>query len=152
MSTFRLIITWVFLLLCATPTWAQFETGSITGTVTDNSGGALPGATVTMRNLATNVTQMTVTNDAGAYEFFTLRVGRYEVKVELSGFTSATVPDVALAIGNRQRVDVSLNVGAVSESVEVQAQGLRLEKDSSQRSSVVTAEQAVALPLPGREY
>ncbi|HTV02086.1 MAG TPA: carboxypeptidase regulatory-like domain-containing protein, partial [Luteitalea sp.] len=152
MATARLIFVWVFLLLCATPSWAQFETGSITGTVTDNSGGALPGATVTLRNLATNVTQVTVTNDSGAYEFFTLRVGRYEVKVELSGFTSATLPDVALAIGNRQRVDVSLNVGALSESVEVQAQGVSLERDSSQRSSVVTAEQAVALPLPGREY
>ena len=147
----RLILTWVFL-LCAAPAWAQFETGSITGTVTDSSGGTLPGATVTLRNLATNVTQMTVTNDTGAYEFFTLRVGRYEVKVELSGFTTATVPDVALAISNRQRVDVGLNVGALSESVEVQAQGVRLERDSSQRSAVVTAEQAVALPLPGREY
>ena len=152
LSTLRLIFTWVFLLLCATPSWAQFETGSITGTVTDGSGGALPGATVTLRNLATNVTQSTVTNDTGAYEFFTLRVGRYDVKVELSGFTTATVPDVALAIGNRQRVDVSLNVGALAESVDVQAQGVRLERDSSQRSSVVTAEQAVALPLPGREY
>ena len=81
----RLLVVWVFILLCATPSWAQFETGSITGTVTDNSGGALPGATVTLRNLDTNVTQITVTNDSGAYEFFTLRVGRYEVKTELDG-------------------------------------------------------------------
>ena len=66
MTTARLFCTWVFLLLCATPSWAQFETGSITGTVTDNSGGALPGATVTLRNLATNVTQVAVTNDSGA--------------------------------------------------------------------------------------
>jgi hypothetical protein len=146
------MLVWVFMLVCVTPTWAQFETGSITGTVTDDSGGALPGATVTLRNLATNVTQVTVTNASGAYEFFTLRVGRYEVKVELSSFATTTVPDVALAIGNRQRVDVMLKVGDLSESIEVQAQGVRLERDSSQRSSVITSEQAVALPLPGREY
>lgn len=154
MAKIRLIAVWVFLMLCSTalPSWAQFETGSITGAVTDDSGGALPGATVTLRNLGTNVTQVTVTNDAGTYEFFTLRVGRYEVKVELSGFTGVTVSDVALAIGNRQRVDVTLNIGQVSETVEVQAQGVGLERDSSQRSSVVTSEQAVALPLPGREY
>ena len=118
----------------------------------DKSGGVLPGVTVTVRNLDTNVSQTTVTNDSGAYEFFTLRVGRYEIKAELAGFTAATVHDIALAIGNRQRVDVALGVGELSETVEVQAQGLRLERDSSQRSSVVTAEQAVALPLPGREY
>jgi hypothetical protein len=112
----------------------------------------LPGVTVTVRNVDTNVSQTTVTNDSGAYEFFTLRVGRYEIKAELAGFTAATVHEIALAIGNRQRVDVTLGVGELSESVEVQAQGLRLERDSSQRSSVVTAEQAVALPLPGREY
>jgi hypothetical protein len=150
--TARLIVIWVFTLLCATPSWAQFETGSITGTVSDASGGALPGATVTLRNLDTNVSQATVTNDSGAYEFFTLRVGRYSVTVELSGFATTTMPEVALAIGNRQRVDLTMGVGELAESVEVQAQGVGLERDSSQRSAVVTAEQAVALPLPGREY
>ncbi|MGV3518410.1 carboxypeptidase regulatory-like domain-containing protein [Luteitalea sp.] len=152
MASLRLIVVWVFMLSCSSPSWAQFETGSITGTVTDTSGGALPGATVTLRNLDTNVTQITVTNESGAYEFFTLRVGRYAVTVELSSFSTATVPEIALAIGNRQRVDVSLQVGDLSEAIEVQAQGVRLERDSSQRSSVVTSEQAVALPLPGREY
>lgn len=146
------ILAWVMVLLCTTLAHAQFETGSITGTVQDKSGGVLPGVTVTVRNVDTGVTQTTVTNDAGTYEFFTLRVGRYELRTELSGFASTTVSDIALAIGNRQRVDVTMGVGELSETVEVLAQGVRLEKDSSQRSSVVTSEQAVALPLPGREY
>ena len=148
----RPILAWVLVLLCATAAHAQFETGSITGTVQDRSGGVLPGVTVTLRNVDTGVTQSTVTNDSGAYEFFTLRVGRYEVKTALQGFATTTISDIALAVGNRQRVDVTMGVGDLAEAVEVQAQGLRLEKDSSQRSSVVTAEQAVALPLPGREY
>ena len=152
MSLRQLLMCGALLLCLAWPADAQFETGSITGTVQDKSGGVLPGVTVTLRNVDTNVSQVATTNDSGAYEFFTLRVGRYEIKAELSGFSTATVQDIALAIGNRQRVDVTLGVGELSESVEVQAQGLRLEKDSSQRSSVVTSEQAVALPLPGREY
>ena len=134
----RILMCFALLSSLAWPAYAQFETGSITGTVQDRSGGVLPGVTVTLRNLDTNVTQVTTTNDSGAYEFFTLRVGRYEVKAELSGFSTATVQDIALAIGNRQRVDVTLAVGELSESVEVQAQGLRLAKDTSQRSSVVT--------------
>lgn len=152
MSFKHLFVCCALLLGWATPAHAQFETGSITGTVQDKSGGVLPGVTVTLRNVDTNVSQVTTTNDSGAYEFFTLRVGRYEIKAELAGFSAATVQDIALAIGNRQRVDVTLAVGDLTESIEVQAEGLRLEKDSSQRSSVVTSEQAVALPLPGREY
>ncbi len=52
-----------------------------------------------------------MTNDSGAYEFFTLRVGRYSVTAELAGFATTTVPEVALAIGNRQRVDLALGLG-----------------------------------------
>ncbi len=152
MSIQRFFVCCALLLCWAWPAHAQFETGSITGTVQDRSGGVLPGVTVTLRNVDTNVSQVTTTNDSGAYEFFTLRVGRYEIKAELEGFATSVVQDIALAIGNRQRVDVTLGVGGLAESVEVQATGLRLEKDSSQRSSVVTSEQAVALPLPGREY
>jgi hypothetical protein len=148
----RLILAWVLLLLCATASWAQFETGSITGTVRDKSGGVLPGATVTLKNLATGVVQTAITNESGVFEFFTLRVGRYEVKAELAGFAVVTIPDVELTIGARQRADVEMGVSGVSESVEVTATSLRLERDSSQRSQVITAEQAVALPLNGREY
>ncbi len=152
----RLIAAWVLLLACApwfaTTAAAQFETGSISGTVHDNSGGALPGVTITLRNQATGVVQTTATNESGTYEFFTLRVGRYDITADLQGFTTATVKDVQLAIGARQRADIELAVGALTEVVEVRAQGVRLERDSSQRSQVIRAEEAVALPLNGREY
>jgi hypothetical protein len=148
----RLIFVWVLLLVCATTAWAQFETGSITGTVRDKSGGVLPGASVTLKNLDTGVVQTAIANESGVYEFFTLRVGRYEVKSELQGFATATIPEVVLTIGSRQRADVDMGVEGVSEAIEVSAVGIRLERDTSQRSQVVTAEQAVALPLNGREY
>lgn len=148
----RLILAFAMALFCAHTAWAQFETGSITGTVRDDSGGVLPGVTVSVRNLGTGVQQVTVTNESGVFEFFTLRAGRYEVKAELQGFAETTLADVQLAIGARQRADVVLRVAGLTESVEVTASAVRLERDSSQRSQVITAEQAVALPLQGREY
>jgi hypothetical protein len=93
-----------------------------------------------------------VSNASGAYEFFTLRVGRDDIKAELEGFATSTLPEVPLAIGARQRADIEMGVGALNEAVDVRAQGISLERDSSQRSQVVTSEQAVALPLNGREY
>jgi hypothetical protein len=112
----------------AWPAHAQFETGSITGTVQDKSGGVLPGVTVTVRNTDTNVSQTTVTNDSGAYEFFTLRVGRYEIKAELAGFTAATVHEIALAIGNRQRVDVTLVGGLRDDRTATQLVSAKLPR------------------------
>jgi len=147
----RLIFAWVLCLVCASASFAQFETGSITGTVRDHNGGVLPGVAVTLRNLETGVVQTAVTNESGVYEFFTLRLGRYEVKAELTGFSVTTIPEVVLTIGARQRADVEMGVG-LSESVEVSAKSLSLERDSSQRSQVITTEQAVSLPINGREY
>ncbi len=148
----RLLLTCVLWMVCSGVAWAQFETGSITGTVRDRSGAVLPAVTVTLRNLDTGVQQSGLTNESGVYEFFTLRVGRYAVRAELDGFAPVTVEDLALTIGARQRADLSMSLAGVSEAVEVKAQSLRLERDSSQRSQVVTAQQAVALPLPSREY
>ncbi len=148
----RLLLALALLLACRTGAFAQFETGAITGTVRDESGGVLPGVTVTLTNIDTGVVQTATTNDAGVYEFFTLRLGRYDVRAELQGFTSSRVSEVAVGIGARQRVDIALGVGQLSESVEVSAARMGLERDSSQRGQVVTSEQAVALPLNGREY
>ena len=148
----RLLLALTLWLACGTAAFAQFETGAITGTVRDDSGGVLPGVTVTLTNMDTGVVQTAVTNDAGVYEFFTLRLGRYDVRAQLQGFTPSRVSEVAVGIGARQRVDIALGVGQLTEAVEVSASTLGLERDSSQRGQVVTSEQAVALPLNGREY
>ncbi|MGI8672792.1 MAG: carboxypeptidase regulatory-like domain-containing protein [Luteitalea sp.] len=148
----RLLLAWVLVFVCGTAARAQFETGAITGTIRDNSAAVLPGVTVTLTNLETGVVQNANTNEAGQYEFFTLRLGRYSVLAELGGFTPARVPEVQVSIGSRLRVDVELGVGTLNEAIEVSAASLGLERDSSQRGQVITSEQAVALPLNGREY
>ena len=93
-----------------------------------------------------------MSDDKGGYEFPSVRIGNYKVSAELSGFAPAVANNVKVNIGARQRVDLTLSPGAMSEAVEVTADVSLLENDSSQRGQVITHEQAVALPLNGREY
>ena len=73
------------------PAWAQFETASVLGTVRDSTGAVVPGATVRLLNVDTGVEATKVTDESGSYEFFTVRIGTYDVGAELSGFTPAKV-------------------------------------------------------------
>jgi hypothetical protein len=140
------------LLLAAVPAAAQFETATVLGNVRDRSGGVAPGATVTLSSLETGVSQTKVTDGAGNYEFFTVRIGTYRLTAELSGFQTVTADQVRVTVGSRQRVDLVLSPGQLTEAVDVTATVSILERDSSQRSQVIGGEQAVALPLNGREY
>jgi hypothetical protein len=141
----------VMLAICSSA-FAQFETASVVGTVRDNSGAVVSGATVTLTNTETGVSSTKTTDDAGNYEFFTVRVGTYVVTAEKEGFAVAVADNVRVAVGARQRVDLSLQVGALTERVEVSGAITQLETDTSQRGQVITGEETRALPLNGREY
>jgi len=140
------------LFAAAPPSFAQFDTATVVGTVKDNSGGVVPGATVTLTNLDTGVATIRVTDENGSFEFITVRIGRYKVAAELQGFSTAVADNVQVTVGARQRVDLALAPGQVSETVEVVAASTLLETDSSQRAQLITGKQAVELPLNGREY
>jgi hypothetical protein len=120
--------------------------------VRDNSGAVVPGATVTLTNLDTGITTTRVSDANGSFEFITVRVGRYKVTAELQGFSTAFADNVQVAVGARQRVELQLTPGSLTDTVEVVGAATRLETDSSQRGQVITSEQAVQLPLNGREY
>src|ERR1700731_3205643 len=92
-------------LLLSTSLFAQFETSEVLGTVHDPSGAPVPNASVILTNQDTNVGMKTTTNSDGNYDFFNVKVGRYTVAVEASGFSKATATDVTIAVGTRQRVD-----------------------------------------------
>jgi len=139
-------------LLLASPAAAQFETATVLGTVRDTSGAVVAGATVTLLNNGTGLSSTKSTDAAGNYEFFTVPIGVYKLTAELAGFSPAVADHVKVNIGSRQRIDLVLGTAGVTETVEVTAQVSLLETDSSQRGQVVTGEQAVALPLNGREY
>ncbi|MEW6320630.1 MAG: TonB-dependent receptor [Acidobacteriota bacterium] len=148
----RMLLTLCVVLGLASSAWAQFETASIVGTVRDHTGAVVAGATVTITNLDTGVTLSKATDQAGNYEFFTVRIGTYLVTAEKDGFAVAVADNIRVSVGARQRVDLSLQVGAVTERVEVSASVTRLETDTSQRGQVITGEETRALPLNGREY
>src|SRR5690348_12130299 len=136
--------------LCAAPAWAQ-ETADVVGTVTDASGAVVPGATVTLTNLGTNVVRTTTTQGTGDYLFTLLQVGTYSVKVEAKGFKTFTIPTVALSSGDRFRADAKLEVGETSQTVEVSgAVAPALQTDSSQVGSLIPSQSVEDLPLNGR--
>jgi hypothetical protein len=131
---------------------AQFDTATVLGTVRDNTGAIVPGATATLTNLETGLVATKVTDANGNFEFATVRIGRYKLTAEVQGFSVALADNVQVSVGARQRVDLQLAPGSVQETVEVVGAATRLETDSSERGQVITGEQAVQLPLNGREY
>src|SRR5438034_5866107 len=112
-------LTLVALLLSANPTWGQEVTASITGTVSDPSGAAIAGATVTAKSVERGLTYSAETNDSGIYRIAQLPVGSYELKVEKSGFASSSYTPFVLTLNQVARIDVALKVGQVTQTVEV---------------------------------
>ena len=139
-------------LLTARLLYGQFDTAEVLGTVRDPSGAAVPKADVTLTNVNTGIQAKTTTDDNGNYDFFNVRVGRYSIAVEQAGFSKATATDVAASVGARQRVDLTMTVGAVTETVEVVGAASALQTDSSDHGQVISTSAVAELPLNGRNY
>ena len=146
------IVLFVTCLLCAGSLWAQFQSAEVLGTVLDATGSPVPKATVTLTNADTGIEAKTSTNNNGEYDFFDVKIGRYTVTVEATGFSKATAENIQVTVGARQRVDMALQVGAITESVTVSAAASALETDNSEHSQVVTPLAVTELPLNGRNY
>jgi hypothetical protein len=135
-----------------TPAWAQFETATVVGTVRDSSGGTVPEAKVTLTNTQTGVSTERMTDANGSFEFFTVRIGTYLLSAEKTGFSIAIVDNLQVTVGARQRVDLTMAVGQVTERVEVSASAVQLQTDSSDRGQIITGALIRSIPLNGREY
>ena len=131
---------------------AQVTTADIVGKVTDKTGSVVPAAKVTVTNLETNIARVVTTNQTGDFVVNLLPNGRYSVRVEASGFKTFGVPELQLAAGDRSRVDALMEVGALTESVEVTAQAAALQTDSSTIGTAITGKLVQDLPLNGRNY
>jgi Carboxypeptidase regulatory-like domain/TonB dependent receptor-like, beta-barrel len=149
--TTLLFVSFIISLLMAPALFAQFETSEVLGTVRDPSNAPVPGATVTLTNQQTGIEAKTTTNQDGEYDFFNVQVGVYTVKAEHAGFSLATAADIRVDVNVRQRVDMTMTVGEISQSVNVTAAASTLSTDSSEHSQVVGTEAAVELPLNGRD-
>ena len=131
---------------------AQVETGTITGTATDPSGAALVGATVEVKNVATNIAQSTVSDTQGRYRISLLAIGTYDVQASMPGFQTVIHKGVILTVGATPVVDFSLPVGQVTQTVSVEAQVSQVETQTSAVGVLVTSNQMRDLPLNGRNF
>jgi hypothetical protein len=138
-------------LLCVARASAQGNTADILGTVTDTSGAVVPAATVRLTNTGTNISNTAQTNPGGDYQFTLVQVGTYTLTVEAKGFKKYSAPNVSLSAGDRARVDAKMEVGDVTQTVEVQGTASpALQTDSSAVSTLVTAQAVQDIPLNGR--
>jgi len=143
----------LFLAVCAAAClgFAQVGTSEVLGTVRDASHSTVAKATVTLTSVETAISTKTTTDTNGEYDFLNVKVGRYTLTVEATGFSKATA-DVAVDVEARQRVDISMQVGVVSDSVTVSSGVATLDTDNSEHSQVVNTTAIVELPLNGRNY
>lgn len=150
------------LLLCATlslvspsgTAWAQGGTATATmnGRVLDDTGGVLPGVTVTLTHLATNQTRMLVTNEEGRYTFPGLQPGRYSLTAELPGFTTQTRPELTLNVGAVATIDPVLRVSELQETITVTGEAPIIQSARTDLSTVISREQIESLPTNSRNY
>ena len=129
---------------------AQGERGVITGIVSDAQGGVLPGVAVSVRNVDTGFTMSDVTGADGQYRFGAVPLGRYELKAELVGFTTATVTDLAITINRELKQDITLGLTTLQESVTVTGQAPVVEVTKSEVAAVITQQQIEMLPVANR--
>src|SRR5512134_1197974 len=155
-STPRLVSRWVLgalaavsMLVSASTAFAQFDRGTISGTIKDASGGVVPGVTVTATSLQTQTPTVAVTDATGFYTFPNLRPGQYSVSAELSGFKKVVRENLQLDAGGALTIDFALETGAITEQVTVTAETPTLQTDVAIRR-VVESRDIEQLSFSGR--
>src|SRR5947209_294990 len=136
------VLTLLFLPVLVT---AQSQNAELTGSISDPSGGLVPGVQVTLTNVATGERRATVTNEAGLYTIPLLQPGKYEITVRKEGFRSLTRGDVELHVNQTARADFTLEVGALAESVQVTGAVAALQAESSDLGHVIENKQVLEL-------
>ncbi|MBI4463779.1 MAG: carboxypeptidase regulatory-like domain-containing protein, partial [Acidobacteria bacterium] len=132
--------------------FAQTTTATILGTVADETGAVLPGASITVTHLDTGEVRRVATDQTGRYRVPQLALGQYEVKAELSGFRTTVRSGITLTIRREAVVDISLQVGAVVESVEVTGEAPLVDTQNAVLSGLVDDRSIAELPLNGRSF
>src|ERR1700680_4989558 len=147
----RFVIVQMALLLAAALN-AQEINANISGTVTDPTGSVVPSAHVVAANTGTGVVRNTVTTSAGVFFLNNLPVGNYTLAVEAAGFKKHTASGIRLDVNDRLNFDIKLEVGALSESVEVTAAAAQLQTETAEISNLIGSAQTEAMPLNGRVF
>jgi hypothetical protein len=146
-----LVLSLILGLLFSVPLRAQVVGATVSGTITDPRGGAIPGAKVTAKNLANGVSTSTTTNALGAFSIANLNPAEYEISSNAAGFSTA-VTKVTLTVGAKQEVNLALKVGQVTQIVEVTGAAPTVETTNSTLSAQVESTTIRELPLNGRDW
>src|SRR5579863_3835178 len=154
-SRFTLLARSVLLLLaalCCSITLRADVTGSVQGTVHDRSQGAISGAKVLITNVATNNTNEATTAADGSFRILALAAGTYKLSVTAGGFRPFEEAGIVIQVNDQLSFDVTLDVGSVSDKVEVAANAVQVQTESTQLGDVIDSKKKLALPLNGRSF
>ena len=135
------------ILVSASPYHAQVAVGTLLGNVTDESGAAVPGATITATETRTNISRTAVSNAGGNYTFSNLASGVYRVDGELVGFKKFSRDNVEVSVNTTVRIDIGLTVGALEESVMVTGEAPMLQTDRTDTGRIIESTQITQMPL-----
>src|SRR6202521_890595 len=142
------IFVFLAILAAVSPLSAQVEQATILGTVTDSSGDVVPGAPVTVLNSGTGERRSTRSDDRGNYQVPALNIGAYEVIVEQPGFRKQTISGITLVVNQMARIDVKLEVGAVTQELTVKADAPLVQTDDATVSQLINQRDIRELPIP----
>jgi hypothetical protein len=146
------LIAWGLGMIMPVPLPAQVVGGTLSGTVSDQSGGVVPQAAISIKNVATGITRASTTSAAGFYSVPNLLPGPYEIKASARGFSTEVQTGVTLTVGEQQVLNFTLRVGQASQTVVVTTEAPNVELASSSISAVVNSTTVRELPLNGRSW
>ncbi|HEY8130880.1 MAG TPA: carboxypeptidase-like regulatory domain-containing protein, partial [Thermoanaerobaculia bacterium] len=148
----RTLLLLLALNLLAVPGWSQFAQAELLGVVTSSDGTTLPGVTVTARDIATGRTRSVSTAQSGSYAMIGLQPGTYSVTFELTGLTTVESRDVELRLGQKRRLNATMEMATVAETITVTARPHLVDVDSKQVGDTLTAEEFRDLPTQNRSF
>ena len=140
------------ILACADSAFSQITVAQLNGSVRDESGAAVKGATLTLRETSTNASYATTSNDSGFYVIPNLPPGQYELTVTFTGFATLIDKGIVLTVGQTATVDVTLKVATQSEQVTVTTEVPEIEPTKTEISQVINSQQIQDLPISGRQF
>ena len=146
----KVLLPLVLITLLGSTAWAQSTFGSIVGTVKDSSGSVIPGAKVTLTNTGTSEARNMQTDSSGSYQFVNLQPGVYQLSIERDGFKRKVLAGMQVTVQQTVRADAALDVGDVTQTVEVSTQAALLQTEQSSLSQAVEGRTVQEMPLNGR--
>jgi len=146
-SKWLLVVLTACVICSGLPAFGQSTFGSIVGTVKDQSGSVVPGATVTLVNSGSSASKTATSSASGNYEFLNLDAGTYQVSIQAAGFKDVVFDHLVLQARDVQRIDANMAIGAASQTVEVQAAGDVITTETSSLASTKTGHELVDLPV-----